>query len=74
MLVAERELSGYPDTIVRLECNFEDGTSTVTVQDNCGDFVVCERADRQRAKDAYFHPFAFGYSRDILPEGYDDSV
>lgn len=71
MVVAERELSGYPETIVKLECNFEDDTHSVMIYDGCGEFVVVRATDRQHAKDAYFHPFAFGYE---TPEGrgYDE--
>ncbi len=61
MIVAERELSGYPDTHVRIEANFTDDTHTVIVSDTVGDFVLANAVGRERAKDAYFHPFAFGY-------------
>ena len=70
MELATRKLDGYPDTTIRLD--FEvDGSSRVTVTDPLGETVLHDNGDRARAKDCYFHPFAFGYR---APESDIDGV
>lgn len=60
MTLAERDLLGY-DAHVELHANFEDDTYTVIIEDALGR-TEWTAEDRARAKDMYFHPFAFGYN------------
>lgn len=65
MIVADRELQGWPGTTVELHVEL-DGTCRVEVLDRTGiPVLLFEGYDRQRAADCFKHPFAFGY---IAPE------
>lgn len=66
-VLTERELPGWPGVTVRIEWDRKSDNCTVIVTDPAGDTVIHEgkfiEADngRERAKDAYFHPFVYGY-------------
>lgn len=63
--LAEREIPGYPGVKVTLYA--ENGRYIVDVNDLRGTFVIFDSHynnagdDRRHAKDAYFHPFVYGY-------------
>ena len=72
MELASRNLDGYPGTSIRLDFEL-DGSSRVTVTDPVGETVLHDNGDRARAKDCYFHPFAFGYRAPDFDEGGDEN-
>ena len=64
-VLAQRELPGWPGVTVRIEWDRQSDNCTVIVTDPAGDTVIHEdqfvAGGRERAKDAYFHPFVYGY-------------
>jgi hypothetical protein len=60
-LLSQRAIMGYPDATVELYADFDADTHSVIVHDGSGSTVLCSEVNRARARDCYFHPFAFGY-------------
>lgn len=66
-LLAERELLGYPGTVVQLHVESDTRVERFEIQihDPCV-LLTWRPATRAEAKEMYFHPFCYGYEASEL--------